>query len=119
MFRFCLRRKTEIREGVSKFRPAGQRSGPSWRYPVQGGLKGEEGAQSTTDPSRDADGPGYFCHEKGACLIHRLLAGNAVTVSRLRRLLQKGAEEGRQEKGRALGRAASIQPIEPFKVRLK
>ena len=119
MFPSRLCRKTEIRQGVLKFRPAGQGGGPSRRHPVQGGLKGEDGAQSTADPSRDGHGPGDLFHEKGACLIQGLLAGNAVAVARERRLLQTGAEERREEERRRRGRAASAQPIEPFKVRLK
>ena len=105
MFPSRLCRKAEIRQGVQKFGPADRGGRPSWRHSVQGRLKGEESAQSAGDPSRDTHGPGDFFHENGACFIQGLLAGNAVTVSCERRLLQTGAEECCQEERRRLGRA--------------
>lgn len=115
--RLCA--KSEIRQGVPEFGSGHQGGGPSRPRPVQGGLKGEDSAQSSADPSGDGDGPGDLFHENGACLVQGLLEGNAVTVSRERRLFQTGTEERRQEEPSRLGYAASIEPIDPFKVRVE
>lgn len=48
---------------------------------MQGGLKGENGTQLITDPSRDARSLADFFHENGACGIQRLMVGDAVAVA--------------------------------------
>jgi hypothetical protein len=119
MFPFGLGRETEIGQGVSEFRSAGYGSGPPGRHFVKGMLKSQDGAQSGADPSRDAHGLGSFFHERGACFIQRLRPGHAVAKACERRLLQAGAEECCKEERERRGCAASTEPIEPFKVRVK
>ena len=108
MFPSRLRRKTEIRQGFSEFRLTDNGSGPSWRHSVQGGLEGEDGAQSTADPSRDGHGLKDFFHEQGTGVIQCLLVGNAVTVACERRILQTWAEKCCQEERGGCGCVAPI-----------
>ena len=116
MFPSRPRPKTEIRQGFSEFRPGDNRSRPSWRHSVQGGLEGEDGAQSSADPSRDGHGLGDFFHEQGTCGIKCLLVRNAFTVVGERLVLQAGAEKCCQEEGRRCRCAAPIQLIEALEV---
>ena len=74
---------------------------------MQQRLKGEDAAQLTADPSRDADDLAELFQENGACGIQRLLVRNAVTVARKRLLLQAGTEKRRQEERRRRGQSPS------------
>ena len=61
---------------------------------MEGGLKGEDAAQSIADPCRNAHGLAELFHENGARAIQRLLAWDTVTVAKKGLLFQAGAEKG-------------------------
>ena len=101
MFPSRLRRKTEIRQGVAKFRPAGQGDGPSRQHFVQG-RSGERGWRAVD--RRPASGWHTASEISSMKRAHVLSSacwrGMPSRCACERRLLQTGAEERCQEERR-------------------
>ncbi len=83
---------------------------------MERGLKGEDAAKLTADPSRDAYGLTELFQENGARGIQCLLVGDAVTVACKRLLLKTWAEECGEKEWWRRGHSASKQSIDTFKI---